>query len=718
MPPDDTARLCMGCMSDRGAAAICPICGYDETAPPSVPFQLTPRSVLNDQYLVGRPLGAGGFAITYLGWDIRLARRIAIKEYMPSGMASRSVDTSQVVPHSGPSRDDFNYGLEHFLDEARMVAQFEGHPGIISVTNFFPAHGTAYLVMEYLEGKTLKEYLKEHGGRLGFNESLEIMTPVMDALREVHRVNVLHRDISPDNIYVTNSGQIKLLDFGAARQALRDRSQRLSVILKVGYAPEEQYRSTGKQGPWTDVYAIGATFYHLLTGSIPPPSIDRLAEDTIQLPSAVGSDIPPGAEKALMTALSVKAAQRYETIQDFQAAIGLPQAGPVVPPLPPPPHPTPVPGPLNTLPRWAIPAAGAGVVILAIVGGFLIFHRKPGPEYQPQAYNYNQQANPPGGAPAAPSNNPLANYNPANPFATITAAHAGEIAPLKDTWPLPDVDVMAQKALVRAQQWSPDAQLIEIGIELQQQQPTTGPYPFYITTSAGLLKMSLTFYSATKQQAIMITPNAPNNPGQTDGDFYSIGYVDWGSKLPIPPRFLSLADAIRRAHLMGMEARMVNSATLENNPPGTSQGGTDTSGLRWVILPVFGQVYGINADLTGNATASNVGNTAGGNPNNQAGGNSGVVDSRLIGTWDATVGTPNGPLNMRFTPDSAGSYRTTMSLGTTPMPDDAGAIQAINGLWSRVGKNGLADHGTYTFNGPDQVTFTTIYGAPVVYHRE
>ena len=102
MPPDDTARLCMGCMSDRGAAAICPICGYDETAPPSVPFQLTPRSVLNDQYLVGRPLGAGGFAITYLGWDIRLARRIAIKEYMPSGMASRSVDTSQVVPHGGP----------------------------------------------------------------------------------------------------------------------------------------------------------------------------------------------------------------------------------------------------------------------------------------------------------------------------------------------------------------------------------------------------------------------------------------------------------------------------------------------------------------------------------------------------------------------------------------------------------------------------------------
>jgi serine/threonine protein kinase len=150
------------------------------------------------------------------------------------------------------------------------------HPGIISVTNYFPANGTAYFVMEYLEGSTLKEYLAQHGGRLSFNRALALITPVMDALRELHRANVLHRDISPDNIYITESGQIKLLDFGAARQALSDRSQRLSVILKVGYAPEEQYRSAGKQGPWTDVYAVGATFYHLITGQL-PTAVDRPA---------------------------------------------------------------------------------------------------------------------------------------------------------------------------------------------------------------------------------------------------------------------------------------------------------------------------------------------------------------------------------------------------------------------------------------------------------
>ncbi len=717
MRPDETARLCMGCMNDRGTAAICPTCGYDEAAPPSVPFQLAPRSVLNDQYIVGRALGAGGFAITYLAWDIRLARRIAIKEYMPSGMASRSVDTSQVVPHSGPSKEDFNYGLERFLEEARMVAQFDGHPGIIAVTNFFPAHGTAYLVMEYLEGTTLKDYLKDHGGRLGFNEALELMTPVMDALREVHRVNVLHRDISPDNIYVTTSGLIKLLDFGAARQALRDRSQRLSVILKVGYAPEEQYRSTGKQGPWTDVYAVGATFYHLLTGSIPPPSIDRLAEDTIQPPSAMGVDIPPAAEQALMTALSVKAAQRYPTIQDFQAAIGLPQPGQ---PVPPPPHPKPGPGLLGfvkTLPSWAIPAAGAGFIGVAFLVGFLIFHRRPEPQYQPYASNqpYGQTSPAAGQQPTQPSN-PLANFNPANPWASITASHAGEIAPLKDTWPLPDVDVMAQKALVRAQQWSPDAQLVEISVELQQQQPSVS-YPFYVQTSVGLIMVKLSFYSAMKQQAIMITPNAPNNPGQTDGDFFSYGFVDWGDKLPVPTRFLSLGDAIKQAHLMGMQARMVRSATLENNARGTEQGGVNISGLRWVLLPVFGDgLYAINAHLPDSRSASDNGNSSSLAP--ASGGATGSVDSRLIGTWVATVRTPNGPLRMRFTPTNDGTYRTALRVGASPLPDDTGTFRAMNGQWSRLGHNGISDHGTYAFNGSDQVTFTTTLGAPVTYHRE
>lgn len=603
---EDLASLCMGCMNSRGGAAICPACGFDENSAPQVAMQLAPRTMLNDQYMVGRALGAGGFAITYLAWDTRLARRVAIKEYMPTGLASRAGATSQVVAHTGAAREDFNYGLERFLEEAQLVAQFQNHPGIISVVNYFPANGTAYLVMEYLEGETLKEHLKDRGGRLDFQEALALMTPVMDALRELHSVNVLHRDISPDNVYVTTSGQVKLLDFGAARQALRDRSQRLSVILKVGYAPEEQYRSSGNQGPWTDVYAVGATLYHLVTGQIPPPSIDRLAEDTIVPPRSLGANMTEDQEAALMTALAVKASQRYPTIQDFQAAIGLPSG-----------HANRRTAERDTprrtvkassadffanLPSWAKPAAGAGGLVLLFAIGFLLFRPRSKPiAYVPQYPYSGLYAAPQTGKTNAGKGKVTAYSPPGWAGPPIQVAHAGEIAPLKDTWPLNDVASMARKALLRAQRWAPDAQLVEIDVKpmdpgwLKQ---------FYIQTDAGTIQVQLSFYSSNKQQAIIITPNAPNNPGQTDGDLYSMGYVDWGDKLAIPANFLPLADAIRQAHLMGMRSKTIREATLENNSPGTTQGGANISGLRWVVLPMFGDgLWSINANSPASARA-------------------------------------------------------------------------------------------------------------------
>jgi serine/threonine protein kinase len=523
-----------------------------------LPFQLQPRTVLNDQYLVGRALGAGGFAITYLAWDQRLARRVAIKEYMPSGLASRSGQNSQVIAHTGQSKQDFQYGLERFLDEARIVARFQEHPGIISVTNYFPANGTAYLVMEYLEGSTLKEYLAQQGGRLSFDQALAIMTPVMDALRELHRADVLHRDISPDNIYITHSGQVKLLDFGAARQALRDRSQRLSVILKVGYAPEEQYRSSGDQGPWTDLYAVAATFYHLITGQIPPPSIDRLAEDSIQLPSALGSDIPAGAEEALMTALAVKSAQRYPTIQDFQAAIGLPSSGTV---------------PRRVrratlrdrlpLPSWAADAARNPWVIRgALIGGLGLICLVGF-----MAVRMHQLKKSGGLSALTPG------------FHPELVPHFGEIAPAKDSWPPNDLDTIAAKALARARKWAPDAQLVELAVELN-----TYAMPMYdIQTNAGTMKITMTFYSPSKQQAVEIEPNAPTNAGP-DGDLIQLGFSDMAnSRLPIPGRFLGLPEAIKKAQQEGMRSPTVSNATLTNNL------GSDSPGLKWFLRPVFSE---------------------------------------------------------------------------------------------------------------------------------
>ena len=311
----------MGCMERLSDTAVCPRCGWRDVTAPESPLYLPPRTTLQEQYLVGRVLGHGGFGITYLGWDLNLESKLAVKEYLPSGVATRTTGTVTVSPFSGQARQDFDWGLEKFLEEGRVLARFKSHPGIASVFNFFRANGTAYLVMEYLEGCTLAQYLDQHDGQIPFGMAVRVLAPVMQALREVHGAGILHRDISPDNIYITRSGPVKLLDFGAARYALGQHSRNLSVILKEGYAPEEQYRTKGVQGPWTDVYATAATLYGAITGKIPPPALDRLDTDELIPPSSLGVDINPPFERSLLKALAVRAADRYQSIEDFEAAI-------------------------------------------------------------------------------------------------------------------------------------------------------------------------------------------------------------------------------------------------------------------------------------------------------------------------------------------------------------------------------------------------------------
>ena len=313
--------LCLGCMSELDGSTICPACGWRDGQPLDTPLQLAPRTVLAGQYLVGRVLGHGGFGIVYLGWDLNLQLRVAIKEYLPGDYATRSPDGATVAPYSGPAREYFEYGLAKFLEEGRAIARFNDHPGIVPVLNFFKANGTGYLVMSYVPGRTLKEHLAARGGRLSYGETFAIAMPVMDTLRAVHEVGLLHRDISPDNIYISNSKQVKLLDFGAARVALGDKSKSLSVILKAGYAPKEQYQTKGRQGPWTDVYALGATIYRALTGQIPPESLDRNDRDEMARPLTFGVDMPLDAEPVLERALAVNPDSRFQTVAAFQQAL-------------------------------------------------------------------------------------------------------------------------------------------------------------------------------------------------------------------------------------------------------------------------------------------------------------------------------------------------------------------------------------------------------------
>lgn len=323
----DVTNLCMGCMELKGSEEVCAKCGFKEGTPPDSPLHLRPRTELHGQYLVGKVLGHGGFGITYLGWDLNLERKIAIKEYMPSGVAVRTGVNSEVIPFSGELRKDYEYGLERYLDEARTVARFQTHPSVVWVLNFFRANGTAYLVMEYLEGATLDRFLESNDGKTTIDMMLTVMVPVMDALHAVHQQGVLHRDISPDNVYITRNWAVKVLDFGAARYALGQKSRNLSVILKEGYAPVEQYHSKGNQGPWTDVYACAATIYRGLTGKIPPASLDRLQHDELVPPSELGVELSPVQEAAILRALSVQPDRRFATMEGFKLAIT--GAGPV-----------------------------------------------------------------------------------------------------------------------------------------------------------------------------------------------------------------------------------------------------------------------------------------------------------------------------------------------------------------------------------------------------
>ncbi len=226
-----------------------------------------------------RVLGQGGFGITYLGWNMALDIPVAIKEYLPSDLATREYDLS-VVPQSSQAASDFEWGLDRFIDEARILARFH-HPNIVRVHHFFQAHSTAYIVMEYAEGETLSAFL-ERKGTLTEAELKAILYPILDGLEVVHRADFLHRDIKPGNIIIRDEDNSPvLLDFGSARQAISARSRSVTSIITPGYAPIEQYSSRGDQGPWTDIYALGGVCYRALSGEVPYDATDRVRDDPL-----------------------------------------------------------------------------------------------------------------------------------------------------------------------------------------------------------------------------------------------------------------------------------------------------------------------------------------------------------------------------------------------------------------------------------------------------
>ncbi len=312
-------NYCMKCMNPIDEGEVCPKCGKIENVQMD-PHFLAEGTILNGRYLVGRPIGQGGFGITYIGRDLKLDMKIAIKEYYPNGYAYRNMSVSPDVTISNTSqRGLIEAGKEKFLREARVVAQFHEEPGIVDVRDFFEANETAYIVMEYLEGQDLRSYIEKN--TIDAKTLIQRLKPVIIAMDKIHKKGIIHRDISPDNIMMLKNGMFKLMDFGAARLVDYSDQKSVSVVLKAGYAPEEQYRSKGKQGPWTDIYALCATMYKCITGITLDDSLERGYEDGTKWPSELGIEIPERIEQVMKKGLAVKQKDRYQSVGELAEAL-------------------------------------------------------------------------------------------------------------------------------------------------------------------------------------------------------------------------------------------------------------------------------------------------------------------------------------------------------------------------------------------------------------
>ena len=312
-------EYCPNCTEPLHGSTVCPHCGFSGQIR-DVPHLLRPGTVLDGRYLVGGCLGQGGFGITYAGRNLRLDMRIAIKEYYPNGYANRSNRVSNDITIINESNLSFiKQGIQRFLSEARVLARFDAEPGIVSVRDFFEANQTAYIIMEYLEGTNLAHVLKER--LFSADEIFQLMDPMMQTLEHIHAANIIHRDISPDNLMLLSDGTLKLMDFGSARLVDYSDPRSLSVVLKAGYAPEEQYRSRGKQGPWTDIYSLCATIYKCITGITPDDALERGYQDLIQWPSELNIPITQVQEAVLKKGMAFRQENRFQSIAELRNAL-------------------------------------------------------------------------------------------------------------------------------------------------------------------------------------------------------------------------------------------------------------------------------------------------------------------------------------------------------------------------------------------------------------
>ncbi|MBQ6392642.1 MAG: protein kinase, partial [Eubacterium sp.] len=319
-------KRCYGCMSlmekeDR----FCSICGFhNESYLTKKPKNaLMPGTLLKDRYLIGKVLGAGGFGITYLGYDKILAVKVAIKEFLPSQIATRSdssEDRNNITVYEKSYITSYYSGLDKFLSEARILAQLNQEPGVVSVQNFFYENNSGYIIMEYLPGPNLKEMIKQLDHGMYEEEIINRLLPLMTVLGKIHQMGVIHRDISPDNIVLNDKGELTLIDFGAAK-VLDLNKKTTTLVVKNGFAPPEQYGIGIPQGPWTDIYALCSTIYYLVTRRIPDNSFSRMANDNLVSLSNAGMPVSKQFSAVVKKGMSIQITDRYQTVDELKAAL-------------------------------------------------------------------------------------------------------------------------------------------------------------------------------------------------------------------------------------------------------------------------------------------------------------------------------------------------------------------------------------------------------------
>ncbi|SEG24386.1 Serine/threonine protein kinase [Eubacterium ruminantium] len=325
-------RRCLNCMKEFDVLpeyvhdnAICPYCGFLENTKPKIIYHLFPGTVLMNRYIIGTVLGAGGFGVTYKAWDSVLNIVVAIKEHYPTQFIQRVPGTKEVIVYSGEKEEDYQNSLLAFLEEARNMAKFD-HPNIVHVLTFFEENNTAYIVMEYLDGISLKKYLEANNGKLEYGDIDYVFLPVMEGLKAIHNSNIIHRDLNPSNIMLLNRGGVKIFDFGAAKFSDGESEKTREIVLTPGYAPPEQYQSKSVQGPWTDVYALAATLYRALTGKTPTESVNRLPEevaknkDILIEPKKLEPSIPDYLNNTILKGMAIEPKLRFRSVEEFERA--------------------------------------------------------------------------------------------------------------------------------------------------------------------------------------------------------------------------------------------------------------------------------------------------------------------------------------------------------------------------------------------------------------